>query len=348
MSGQEDYFGLSGGGDERPREELLEGICDELRGGANDALDGLQLLKYAEFFQFGMMGEAYEDFQDKITGVFREFSSAELTDSGTGLQTMINSYEPVWRNLGHGSLTELKRARELMDSWRGEAAEDVKTYLDNLAETYDAIGAEITVVESVVAAARDSVWGARDDLNKLAETFKETARKYQKDKAKEGEISWSKVAAVAFSAALIGMLSVVATPAAGAAAGGLTMSAVGTEAAVAGAGAGITEVVAEATTKVEGDNAMEIFQSFMEHTDKLRENMKAATARFVQKVHEKSNNIPPIPDPPDVSPGNSFDPSNFETSNTPKDTEKRVRDRKVDLTPDDSQAAPPLTASAMD
>ena len=346
MSDQ-DYFGLSGGSHDRPREELLAGICDELRGGANEALDGLELLRWADFGMMAVMDKVYPDFQDKITAVFREFSSADLKDSGGGLQTKINSYEPVWRNLAHGSLTELKRARELMDSWRGEAAEDVKTYLDKLAETYDAIGAEITVVESVVAAARDSVWGARDDLNKLAETFRETAQKYAKDKAKEGEISWSKVAAVAFSAALVGMLSVVATPAAGAAAGGLTMSAVGTSAAVAGAGAGIAEVTAQATTKVEGDNAVEIFQSFMEHTDKLRDNMKDATERFVQKVHEKSGNVPPIPPPPDVSPGDTFDPSNFETSNTPKGTEKRVRDRHVDIGPD-GRVSQPMTPSPMD
>ncbi|ATY11373.1 hypothetical protein CU254_13570 [Amycolatopsis sp. AA4] len=348
MSEQEDYFGLSGGSDGRPRAELLEGISEDLHQGANDALDGLEFLRYAEFFKFSMAKGLFEAYQDKVTEVFREFSEADLKDTGGGLQSMINSYEPVWKNLSRGSITELRRAKELLGSWRGNAAEDVKTYLDRLSEAYEALAAEITVVESDIVAARDGVWAARDDLGSLALTFRETAEKYQKAKAKEGEISWSKVAAVAFTGALVGMLAVVATPAgAAAAAGGLSMSAVGAQAAVAGAGAGLTEVTAQASAKVEGDNADDIFESFLGGVDKIRSHMQESAGRLADKIHEKSVNLPPVPSPPDVSPGDSFDPSNFETSNTPKGTEKRVRDRNVDIAPDGS-VSQPFSPSTMD
>ncbi|MFC3510080.1 hypothetical protein ACFORO_07890 [Amycolatopsis halotolerans] len=345
MSDQENYFGLSSGSDERPREQLLEGICEDLRQGANDALDGVLALRYAEFMLFQMMDGLYESYQDEVTSIFREFSEADLKDTGAGLQALINSYEHIWQNLGRGSMTELRRAKELMGSWRGEAAEDVKTYLDRLSETYDQMATEISVLESGVVAGRDSVWGARDDLNTLGKSFKDAAEKYQKDKAKEGEISLSKVMTTAFTAALVGMLAAVATPAAAGA--GLSLAAAGTQAAVAGAGAGLSEVVAEASARVEGESSKEIFESFLDNVEKIRSGMDQSTGRLADKIREKADGLPDIPKPADVSPGDSFDPSNFETSNTPKDTEKKVRDRNVDIAPDGS-VSQPLTPSTLD
>lgn len=106
-------------------------------------------------------------------------------------------------------------------------------------------------------------------------------------------------------------------------------------------------MTAQASAKVEGDNADDIFESFLSGADKIRSHMRESASLLADKIHEKSVNLPPVPNPPDVSPGDSFDPGNFETSNTPKGTEKRVRDRNVDIAPDGS-VSQPMSPSAMD
>ncbi|QRP43547.1 hypothetical protein [Amycolatopsis sp. FDAARGOS 1241] len=339
------YFGLQPSSPDDDRTGLLSGVSDDLLDGANDALDGLQYLRYAEYFSFALTDEIYRQRQEEVVDVFRDFSSADLTDQGDGLQAMINDYELVWKNLGRHSITELRRAKELMTSWRGDAAEDVKTYLDRLSETYDQMATEISVLESDVVAARDAVWGARRDLTNLAATFKDTAQKYQEAKAKEGEISLSKVMTTAFSAALIGLLAAVATPAA--AGVEITLAAAGTQAAVAGAGAGLSEVVAEGTARIEGDNANDIYQSFFDNVDKLRTAMHDSTGDLVAKIREKADALPEIPTPPDVSPGATFDPDAFETTHTSKRTEDNARRENVDIAPDGGLSRP-MTPSRLD
>jgi hypothetical protein len=335
-----EYFGITESVSDRPRSQLLEGICDELHKGANDALDALETLWFADYLFPGVGNGVFEGWQDKVTAVFREFSRADLSDS-SGLQAMINSYEPVWKNFGRGSLTELRRAKELLASWRGNAAEDAKTYLDGLAETYNDLGAEITVVESIAVAARDSVWSARSDLNTLAQTFRTAAEKYARDKAAAAEIALARIVTAAFVGAVTGMIGVVADLGVTAIqAGRLTAEAVGIGAANKGLGSGLEAVGSEFAARMAGDNADTIFRSFVAGTDTLRSHMKETSKRFVQTIADRSNNITPVPDPPDVSPGSSFDPSNFETTHTSKGDEKRVRDKHVDINPDGSVSQP--------
>ncbi|MFE3784818.1 hypothetical protein ACFXPA_42330, partial [Amycolatopsis sp. NPDC059090] len=80
---------------------------------------------------------------------------------------------------------------------------------------------------------------------------------------------------------------------------------------------------------------------------KIRWVWQQAPGGHADNTREKADGLPDIPKPADVSPGDSFDPSNFETSNTPKDTEKKVRDRNVDIAPDGS-VSQPLSPSTMD
>ncbi|HEY3708899.1 MAG TPA: hypothetical protein VGL64_05945 [Amycolatopsis sp.] len=335
----DDYFGIQSSSGDEDRTALLEGVSDDLLDGANDALDGLLALRYGDWAIYNLMGGLYEQQQEAIADVFREFSEADIEpDSADGLQSMINSYEQVWKTFGNEPLTDLTRARQQMDSWRGTAAEDVKTYLDELHATYDRMATEISVLESGIIAARDAVWGARSDLNSLAATFKDTAQKWAEEKSKQGEISWWRVLAAAFVTTLTTMLVVAAAPAAVGVE--VTLAAKGIQAAAAGAGAGLNELAAEQGSAVEGDSSKEIYESFFEHIDKIRTGMQDSSGRLAANIRAHGDQLPKIPAPPDVSPGESFDPGNFETSNTSKGTEDKVRRENVDIAPDGGLSRP--------
>jgi hypothetical protein len=126
----------------------------------------------------------------------------------------------------------------------------------------------------------------------------------------------------------------VATAGAGAVAGATVFTAAN-GALVAGnaAGGAITAMVAN-QAEITGDNAFDLYQSFLDSAGKIRDGAGEAAQTLANRIGDEAVDLPTIPDAPDVSPGSSFDPSNFETDHTSRGTEKNVRDANVDIAPD--------------
>ncbi|MFD9962963.1 hypothetical protein [Amycolatopsis sp. NPDC058986] len=330
------YFGAldaeTTSGEDGNRAALLEGISDDLLDGANDALDAIEYLRYSDFMAMKMYD--WDKMRQEVAGAYREFSDADIDRESTkGLQEMINQFDKIWKTLQEDSKTKLDQAEKRMEYWRGEAANAVKSYINDLSETYARVETKITVLESDVVAAREAIATARQDLSNLGSAFKETAKKFQKDKAQQSDAAASKVLAAAFAGAVTGLLA-VATGGAGAAAGGAIFTAAN-GAMVAGnvAGAALSQVVAN-SAEVSGDNVLDIYASFMDNVDKIRSGMGDTADDLAKHIGIESRDLPQIPPPPDVSPGDHFDPGNFETGHTSRQTEKRVRDSGVDIAPD--------------
>ncbi|MCR6481478.1 hypothetical protein M8542_01475 [Amycolatopsis sp. OK19-0408] len=320
------------GGDDR-RAELLEGVSDDLRDGANDALTGLEILKYTDWI-FGVArpdDKGYAEMQDDIAAYYREFSDGDIDHESTGgLQHMIMQHDAIWKQLQRDSKPKLDDARQFLTEWRGSAANEVKAYLNELADTFTAVTSKITVLESDLVAAREAIASARQDLNSLGTTFRQTAEDYQKAKERQREAAASKVLAATFAGAVAGLLT-VATAGVGAAPGAALFTAAD-GALIAGnaAGGAITAVVSN-QAEIEGDNAFDLYGSFIKSADKIRDAAGEAAQSLADRVNDEAVDLPPIPEAPDVSPGSSFDPSNFETSHTSRQTEKNVRDENVDI-----------------
>ncbi|MBE1500333.1 hypothetical protein H4696_007433 [Amycolatopsis lexingtonensis] len=321
-------------GDDR-RAELLEGISEDLQEGANDALDALEILRVTDWI-FGMGSDeaGFKKMQDDTAGVYREFSDADIDhESADGLQHLIMKHDAVWKALQRDSKPKLDDARQFLDVWRGSAANAVKAYLNELADAFTEVETKITVLESDIVAAREAIASARQDLNNLGSTFKQTAEDYQKAQERQREAAMSKVLAATFAGAVTGLLT-VATAGAGAVAGASVFTAAN-GALIAGnaAGGAITAVVAN-QAEIKGDNAFDLYQSFAESAGKIRSGAEDAAQTLADRIGDESVDLPKIPDAPDVSPGSSFDPSNFETDHTSRRTEKNVRDANVDIAPD--------------
>ncbi|MGC7094431.1 hypothetical protein ACPZ19_07200 [Amycolatopsis lurida] len=339
----DDYFGaVETTSYENNREAHLEGISDDLLDGANDALDALDILRWTELW---MPEDQVEDWRKQVASVYREFSAADIErDSESGLQALINEQDKIWKALIDNSKSELDQAEKRLEHWRGDAANDVKAYINNLAHTFDRVGTKITVLESDVVAAREAIASARGDLSKLGESFKAVAEKYREDQERKSESAGLKVLGAAFAGAVAGLLT-VATAGAGAAAGAAVLSATAKGAIIAGnvAGSAISATIANAA-EITGDNVFELVGSFFENTDKLREGMIDAMDDLAKQIDIEAEDLPAIPPPPDVSPGSSFNPDDFETERLDKDRERKVRDSGVDIAPDgkvDSSAGSP-------
>src|SRR3954452_5669289 len=143
--------------------------------------------------------------QDQIADVYREFSDADIDhESTSGLQSLIMKHDAVWKELQRESGPKLDDARQFLDVWRGSAANAVKAYLNELADTFTAVTSKITVLESDIVAAREAIASARQDLNNLGSTFKQTAEDYQKSQERKREAAMSKVLAATFAGAVTG------------------------------------------------------------------------------------------------------------------------------------------------
>jgi hypothetical protein len=147
--------------------------------------------------------------------------------------------------------------------------------------------------------------------------------------------------AAGFAAAVAALL-VAAVPPAGAAftAAAFFTTANAVQVAGAAAGAGLS-TLASVQADIVGDSPETIYNSFHDGVVNIRESMFRAAESLISKINVEINNLPIIPEPPDVSPGASFDPGNFETENTDKGTEKRVRDKDVDISNDGKFQEPP-------
>jgi hypothetical protein len=317
---------MSSGEDRRA--ELLEGISEDLNVGANDALDALEILKRTDWaFGVGTDEAYFRRIQDEVAGIYREFSDADIDhESPSGLQNLIMMHDATWRQLEEASTPKLEDALQFLEKWRGSAANRVKAYLHELAGSFDKVREKITVLESDLVAARELVASARQDLNSLGSTFKSTAEDYQKAQERQRESAMSKVLAGTFAGAVAGLLAVSTGGA------GLTLVAAGATIAGNAAGGMITATVAN-QTEIKGDNSFDLYQSFLDSVDKIRDGAGEAVTALVNKISDEAANLPAIPDSPDVSPGSSFDPDNFETDHTSRKTEKNVRDANVDIAP---------------
>jgi hypothetical protein len=322
-------------GDDR-RAELMEGISADLTDGATDALDALEVLRMTALWMFGFddSSEQFRKMQDETAGIYREFSDADIDhESPDGLQHLLMKHDAVWKQLQRDSGPKLDDARQFLDVWRGAAANAVKAYLNELADAFTEVATKITVLESDVVAAREAIASARQDLNNLGSTFLETAKKYQDDQARQHEAALSKVLAATFAGAVAGLLTVASAGAAAPAGAALFTAANGALVAGNAAGGAISAVVAN-QTEITGDNVFDLYQSFLDSAGKIRDGMGDTATTLAGRIHDEAVDLPKIPDSPDVSPGASFDPDNFETDHTSRQTEKNVRDAHVDIQPD--------------
>ncbi|MET8994435.1 hypothetical protein [Amycolatopsis sp. NPDC004169] len=335
------YFGTGldaqpmAGGDDR-RAELLEGVSEDLKDGANDALDALEVLRMTEIWLLGFdeSSEQFRKMQDEVAGVYREFSDADIDHESTeGLQSLIMKHDGVWKQLQRDSKPKLDDARQFLGVWRGSAANAVKAYLNQLADAFTEVETKITVLESDVVAAREAIASARQDLSNLGTTFLDTAKQYQEDQSRKREAAMSKVLAATFAGAVAGLLTVASAGVAAPAGAAIFTAANGALVAGNAAGGAISAMVAN-QAEITGDNAFDLYRSFLDSAGKIRDGAGEAAGTLANRIGDEAVDLPKIPDPPDVSPGSSFDPSNFETDHTSRETEKNVRDANVDIAPD--------------
>ncbi|OLZ59883.1 hypothetical protein [Amycolatopsis keratiniphila] len=320
--------------------KLLEGISHDLTAGAEKAFTALDLL-YPPFF--GADVDLSGGLKEEVRDFFLEFSEAELVGE-TSLQTMIEAYEGLW-NAFQDTKAPLDRSLVLLLKWRGEGAETAKSYIQGLVNTYSRVGTKLTVLEADIVAARDAIATARADLSTLAASFLTAAEKYRDDKERQDESALVKALAATFAAAVTALL-VAAAPPAGLTAATFFTTANGVQVAGAAAGAGLSTLVSE-NAAIVGDSPEMIYNSFHDGVVNIREAMFRASESLISKINTEINNLPIIPEPPDVSPGETFDPGNFETENTDKGTEKRVRDKNVDISNDGKFQEPPRELSPL-
>jgi hypothetical protein len=318
-------------GDDR-RAELLEGVAADLVDGANDALDALEVLRHTDWaFSISTDEGGFRKMQDDTAAVYREFSDADIDhESASGLQSLIMKHDAVWKQLQRDSKPKLDDARAFLGVWRGSAANAVKAYLNQLADAFTEVETKITVLESDVVAAREAIASARQDLSNLGTTFLETAKKYQDDQSRKREAAMSKVLAATFAGAVAGLLTVASAGVAAPAGAAIFTAANGALVAGNAAGGAISAAVAN-QAEITGDNAFDLFQSFLDSAGKIRDGAGEAATTLANRIHDEAVDLPKIPDSPDVSPGSSFDPNNFETDHTSRETEKNVRDANVDI-----------------
>lgn len=314
------------------RGPLLEGVSDDLTEGCNNALDGVETLRTADISLIfaDEQGPAFQQMADKVSAIYREFSAAKL-DRDSGLQSLIDRYERVWKTLQQDSAPKLDTALDRLEYWRGDAANAAKAYIGDLKQAYELVESKITVLEADVVAAREAIASARHDLNELGLSLKQVAEKYKKDQERQAENARSKVLAAVFTGAVTGLLAAATMGTGAAAAGTVFTMARGAMFAANVAGSAIGEVISK---EISGDNAFDIFESFTDVVDKIRSTMEDTSGDLAADIRSQAEDLPKIPAPPDVSPGDRFDPSNFETDHTSRGTEKNVRDANVDIAPD--------------
>lgn len=327
--------------DEGGNSELLEGISDDLTAGAEKAFAALDLLFEP---MFGVDADFSSGRKEQVQDFFLEFSEAELVGSNS-LQPMIEAYERLW-NAFQDTKAPLDRSLVLLFKWRGEGAEAAKSYIQGLVNTYSRVGTKLTVLEADIVAARDAIATARADLSELSATFLTAAEKYRDDKERQDESALMKAVAATFAAAVTALLIAAVPPAGGFAAATFFTTANGVQVAGAAAGAGLA-TAATVQADIVGDSPESIYNSYHDGVVNIREGMFRATESLISKINVEINNLPIVPEPPDVSPGETFDPGNFETEKTDKETEKRVRDKNVDISNDGKVEEPPMELSPL-
>ncbi|MFD8500780.1 hypothetical protein [Amycolatopsis sp. NPDC059657] len=328
------------------RTKLMEGLEGDMREGCETALNALERLRFSDIMFGG--DEWYDKAQKDIVGVFHEFDDAEIeNDAKDSLQGMINDLDKVWRTLQDDSRAELDQAEKRMEYWRGEAANTVKAYIKGLADAYTRVESKITVLEADVVAAREAIASAREDLCTLAKAFDEQAEQFVKDAKEAHDAKLYKVFAGAFAGAIAGLLTVATAGVAAPAGAAIFTAANGALVAGNAAGSAIGAAVG-LIGEPSGKSGMEMYSNFMKSVGKIRDAAADAADTLADRIGNDMKDLPRIPPPPDVSPGDSFDPSKFETDRTSKETEKRVRDSNTDIAPDGRTHSGPMELGTLD
>ncbi|GAA3545887.1 hypothetical protein GCM10022222_31940 [Amycolatopsis ultiminotia] len=314
----DDYFALSGDDDDDPNDKLLDGITETLRDAATDALSAVDTMKGLYFYDDAIQWGS--NVKQDIRQYFLDFSEADIDpNTPNGLQSIIDGLHHTWGKLDEHSdcASDLEHARTMLDPWRGPAADDAKFHLTYLKNKYQEVKSQISVLESDVVAGRELVGKARNDLINLSSSFNDAAKEYKRAK-EAAQISVSDVLSAAFAGAVTGLLTV--DPALGAVAAGVT---------IAKNVAGSLAVSATEHQKIEGKHPAEIWDDYRGGIEDIKKNVDDAADELVHKIDELE--LPKLKDPPDVSPGKTFDPNNFGTPDMPKETENRVRHSGKDI-----------------
>lgn len=263
--------------------------------------------------------------KNEVHGYFREFSEAEFDAANGGrLQDLINDLGQVREPLTKAA-DLVQQAHDNLASWHGEAADNAKVKLLNLRADYvpvnngtNSLYSALSVLEADVVAMREIYASARDDLRRLTQAFRDSAGDYQAQQKAAGHAFWSKLLAGTADAVIAGALVVVT--------GGL---AAGVEAASVAATGTLVDTSVE--RDLAGGDPQGIYDGYIQHIQDIESHAQLAVQALVTKIHSEIQGWPPLTPPPDVSPGNSFDPDDFGTAETPDDIERGVRGAGRDI-----------------
>jgi len=313
------YFDLAGE-DAESNEALLDGIVSSLHDAALDAFAAVDVLCNTMWNPW-LNGEesVRQQWKDEIRSRFVEFSQADIEPGSTdGLQGIIDDLGRIRETLQRDSKVELQQAHDMLGDWRGDAANQTKYYVLNLTEEYDIVASKMSVLQSDVVAAREMIAKGRSDLRNLAGSFRSAADQY-KAAEEANEHGASEVLTDAFTGAIAGLLAVPT--------GGTSLLAAG--AIIAGSAAG-SVVVGEISHKpLAGDKPEDIYQDFIDAVDDIKTELGRTGTQLVHDI--EALEMPVLQNPPDVSPGRSFNPDDFGTTDIPPETERNVRESGKDI-----------------
>ncbi|NKQ59163.1 hypothetical protein HFP15_40610 [Amycolatopsis sp. K13G38] len=313
------YFDLAAE-DAPANESLLEGIVSSLHDAALDAFAAVDTL-WSTMWNPWLNGQesVQQQWKDEIRSRFVEFSQADIEPGAKdGLQGIIDDLGRIRETLQRDSKVELQQAHDMLGEWRGDAANQTKYYVLNLTEEYEIVESKLSILQSDVVAAREMIAKGRSDLRNLSGSFRDAADQYRQAEQANARGN-SEVLTDAFTGAIAGLLAVPT--------GGASLLAAG--AVIAGSAAG-SVVVGEITHKpLEGDKPEDIYQDFLDAIDDIKTELGRTGEKLVHDINALE--MPELQDPPDVSPGRSFNPDNFGTNDIPPETERNVRDSGKDI-----------------
>ncbi|WP_019818944.1 hypothetical protein [Saccharomonospora saliphila] len=309
-------------GELQDRTTLLDGIDDELLDAANQALDACDLLKGDGFSEL-WWHESIEEAKPRVMRPFKVLSGHDvqgMTELIDGYESVLARFTPNMAADDPEELPELRRAYDLLDgTWEGQGAEAATLYVAKLQQAFQGSALLISELAGGVISAREAIATARQDLVELADSFHRSAEQFRESEESSSP-AWGRMLAWATAGVVVGLVTgglggVVA------ATGGMAGSLIAGEVAKADAGT------------VGGSNPGEVIQSFTDTADELlrstTDTAEKVAAEINKRIDKMSNH--PVPPPPDVSPGPSFDPGDFRTDQLPGDIADAVRDADVDI-----------------
>ncbi|WP_027945985.1 hypothetical protein [Amycolatopsis taiwanensis] len=262
--------------------------------------------------------DAKDRWKDEIRSRFLDFSRADLEPgSPNGLQAIIDDLGSLREPLPHDGKPKLRQAYDELNDWHGDGATAAKSSLLRLQEDYDQVYTSLSILQSDVVAAREMVAKGRSDLVGLAADFKSAAEQYHRTE-QANQFGFSEVLKAAFAGAVTGLLAV----------GAGEVLAPG--ALIAGNVAGSMAVsAANAQVPLDGEKPDEIQGDFIDAIDRIKDGIDQTVNQLVHDINTLQ--LPKLQDPPDVSPGRTFDPDDFGTPDTPGDVRRRVRGSGKDI-----------------